>query len=76
MLTWLPKELKHLGLWKFAGAVMYVLHEVILRILLFLVPQISRISQIFALCGLGGKVTQIAQMTQISALFFLSHRLH
>ena len=26
-LTWLPKELKHLGLWKFAGAVMYVLHE-------------------------------------------------
>ena len=27
MLTWLPKELKHLGLWKFAGAVMYVLHE-------------------------------------------------
>ena len=21
------KELKHLGLWKFAGAVMYVLHE-------------------------------------------------
>lgn len=28
MLTWLPKELKHLGLWKFAGAVMYVLHEV------------------------------------------------
>ena len=29
MLTWLPKELKHLGLWKFAGAVMYVLHEVL-----------------------------------------------
>ena len=27
MLTWLPKNLKHLGLWKFAGAVMYVLHE-------------------------------------------------
>ena len=27
MLTWLPKKLKHLGLWKFAGAVMYVLHE-------------------------------------------------
>ena len=27
MLTWLPKELKHLGLWKFAGAVMYVLYE-------------------------------------------------
>ena len=27
MLTWLPKELKHLGLWKFAKAVMYVLHE-------------------------------------------------
>ena len=27
MLTWLPKELKHLGLWKFAGAVMYVQHE-------------------------------------------------
>ena len=27
MLTWLPKELKHLGMWKFAGAVMYVLHE-------------------------------------------------
>ena len=27
MLTWLPKELKHLGLWNFAGAVMYVLHE-------------------------------------------------
>ena len=27
MLTWLPKELKYLGLWKFAGAVMYVLHE-------------------------------------------------
>lgn len=27
MLTWLQKELKHLGLWKFAGAVMYVLHE-------------------------------------------------
>lgn len=27
MLTWLPKELKCLGLWKFAGAVMYVLHE-------------------------------------------------
>ena len=27
MLTWLPKELKHLGLWKFVGAVMYVLHE-------------------------------------------------
>ena len=29
MLTWLPKELKYLGLWKFAGAVMYVLHEVL-----------------------------------------------
>ena len=27
MLTCLPKDLKHLGLWKFAGAVMYVLHE-------------------------------------------------
>lgn len=27
MLTWLPKDLKHLGLWKFAGAVMYVMHE-------------------------------------------------
>ena len=27
MLTWLPKDLKHLGLWKFAGAVMFVLHE-------------------------------------------------
>ena len=27
ILTWLPKDLKHLGLWKFAGAVMYVLHE-------------------------------------------------
>ena len=27
MSTWLPKDLKHLGLWKFAGAVMYVLHE-------------------------------------------------
>ena len=27
MLTCLPKELKHLGLWKFAEAVMYVLHE-------------------------------------------------
>ena len=27
MLTWLKKELKHLGLWKFARAVMYVLHE-------------------------------------------------
>ena len=27
MLTWLPKELKYLGLWKFAGAVMYVLYE-------------------------------------------------
>ena len=27
MLTWLAKDLKHLGLWKFAGAVMYVLHE-------------------------------------------------
>ena len=27
MLTWLPKELKHLGLWKFARTVMYVLHE-------------------------------------------------
>ena len=27
MLTCLPKELKHLGSWKFAGAVMYVLHE-------------------------------------------------
>ena len=27
MLTWLPKDLKHLGLWNFAGAVMYVLHE-------------------------------------------------
>ena len=29
MLTWLPKDLKHLGLWKFAGAVMYVLHEIL-----------------------------------------------
>ena len=29
MLTWLPKELKHLGLWKFAGAVMYVMKEVL-----------------------------------------------
>ena len=29
MLTCLPKVLKHLGLWKFAGAVMYVLHEVL-----------------------------------------------
>ena len=29
MLTWLPKELKYLGLWKFAGAVMYVLKEVL-----------------------------------------------
>ena len=29
MLTCLPKELKHLGLWKFAGALMYVLHEVL-----------------------------------------------
>ena len=29
MLTWLPKELKYLGLWEFAGAVMYVLHEVL-----------------------------------------------
>ena len=28
MLTWLQKDLKHLGLWKFAGAVMYVLKEV------------------------------------------------
>ena len=27
MLTWLPRELKYLGLWKFARAVMYVLHE-------------------------------------------------
>ena len=27
MLTWLQKDLKHLVLWKFAGAVMYVLHE-------------------------------------------------
>lgn len=27
MSTWLQKDLKHLGLWKFAGAVMYVLHE-------------------------------------------------
>ena len=27
MLTWLQKDLKHLGLWKFAGAMMYVLHE-------------------------------------------------
>ena len=27
MLTWLQKELKYLGLRKFAGAVMYVLHE-------------------------------------------------
>ena len=27
MLTWLQKDLKYLGLWKFAGAVMYVLHE-------------------------------------------------
>ena len=29
MLTWLPKELKHLGLWKFAGAVMHVMKEVL-----------------------------------------------
>ena len=29
MLTWLQKDLKHLGLWKFAGAVMYVLNEVL-----------------------------------------------
>jgi hypothetical protein len=29
MLTWLQKDLKHLGLWKFAGAVMYVLKEVL-----------------------------------------------
>ena len=29
MLTWFPKDLKHLGLGKFAGAVMYVLHEVL-----------------------------------------------
>lgn len=29
MLTWLQKDLKYLGLWKFAGAVMYVLHEVL-----------------------------------------------
>ena len=29
MLTWLPKELMHLGLWKFAEAVMYVLHEIL-----------------------------------------------
>ena len=29
ILTWLPKDLKHLGLWKFAGAVMYVQHEVL-----------------------------------------------
>ena len=28
-LTALQRELKHLGLWKFAGAVMYVLHEVL-----------------------------------------------
>ena len=27
MLTWLQKDLKHLGLWKFARAVMYVQHE-------------------------------------------------
>lgn len=27
MLTWLQKDLKHLGLWKFGRAVMYVLHE-------------------------------------------------
>lgn len=27
MLTWLPKKLKYLGLWKFARAVMFVLHE-------------------------------------------------
>ena len=27
MLTWLQKDLKHLGLWKFAGAVMFVIHE-------------------------------------------------
>ena len=27
MLTWLQKDLKHLGLWKFARAVMFVLHE-------------------------------------------------
>lgn len=29
MFTSLQRELKHLGLWKFAGAVMYVLHEVL-----------------------------------------------
>ena len=29
MLSSLQRELKHLGLWKFAGAVMYVLHEVL-----------------------------------------------
>lgn len=29
MLTWLQKDLKHLGLWKIARAVMYVLHEVL-----------------------------------------------
>ena len=29
MLTWLQKDLKHLGLWNFAGAVMYVLKEVL-----------------------------------------------
>ena len=29
MLTWLQKDLKHLGLWKFAGAVMYILKEVL-----------------------------------------------
>ena len=29
MLTWLQRDLKYLGLWKFAGAVMYVLKEVL-----------------------------------------------
>lgn len=28
MLTSLQKELKELGLWKFAGAIMYIMHEV------------------------------------------------
>ena len=28
MLSSLQSELKHLGLWKFAGAMMYVLHKV------------------------------------------------
>lgn len=44
--------------------------EVILRILLFLVPQISQINTDFWTCAVLGKVTQIAQRTQISSLLF------